>query len=144
MNLSGATWVCDQCGDKNSADTWPCDTCRYPLVHNAETKHVRGEYSDEYAERERRIVTEKRWLCSHCKFLNEESFHRCQKCFARKDANDSLSLQAKRSTTHLRRSMESTFPAFHTKKVQHQDFRAEELKEKIPVKEDKWKNISRR
>lgn len=144
MQEANLNWTCDQCGHPNEADTWPCDKCRYPLVHNKGQcrKHVRGQYQDDKVDQARELAEEKKWYCSHCKYVNPSSAKRCEKCFADKKANKAAFLQARQSTSNFRRSMENLFPAFHTKDFQDQAFHAQELKESIPVKGDKWKNIS--
>ena len=143
MQEANLKWTCDQCGNPNEADTWPCDKCRYPLVHNKgqHRKHVRGKLEESQGD-QNPATDEKKWYCSHCKHVNPSTAKRCEKCFADKKANKAAFLQARQSTSNFRKSMENLFPAFHTKSFQDQAFHAEELKEKIPVKGDKWKNIS--
>jgi len=143
MSKEQSGWNCDQCGNENPAETWPCEKCQYPLVHQKDQapKHIKGEYTDDYSNRERNAHINK-WHCSHCRHLNDKSSKRCEKCFAQKALNKAFQLQARTTLTNLRRSMTSDLRSSLNQSTMGTNFRATELKEEVPEKGNKWRDIS--
>lgn len=100
------SWLCDQCGHDNDVESWPCESCRYPLVYTKQIpkKHIVSEFPNQRTQK----LNEK-WECTHCKKYNKQEDKRCKACFTIRGASQKEQKKANRTGKLLQQSTEELF-----------------------------------